>query len=245
MIRTKTIEKLIFWLAAAALISPLVFFETSYVFPFIVPKILYFRIMSALMLGAYLLLLGAHKKIYGLRPTILNIAVGLFFASLTISTFAGVDWYRSMWDSHERMLGLFTIFHYIIYYYVVVSTVREWKQWRQLLHVFLTVGIVVMLLGVWQRFVNTDALLNRGNTRVSATLGNPIYYSAFGMFLFFMGALLYVKEKTHTSSRIIGSLAVVLGFLGLFLGGSRGMFVSRDSLPRLLRIGYITEKIKS
>lgn len=225
MINTKTLERFIFWLAAFALISPLVFFETSYIFPFIVPKILYFRIVSALMLGAYLVIIGAHKKIYGFKPGILNIAVGLFFVSMTISTFVGVDWYKSMWDSHERMLGLFTIFHYIAYYFVVVSMIKEWKSWRTLLSVFLTVGIIVMLLGFWQRFVNPEALLNRGNSRVSATLGNPIYYSAYGMFLFFMGVLLYVKEKKHGPSRIIALLSIVFGFLGLFLGGSRGMLV--------------------
>jgi len=225
MLKIKTLERVPFYLAALALITPLVFLETSYVFPFIVPKTLYFRIITALMLGVYLVLLGIHKKTYGLRVSVLHVAVGAFFLSFLISTFTGVDWYRSMWDSHERMLGLFTLFHYIVFYVVATATIREWKDWKKLLHVFLSVGIVVMLLGVWQRFVNPDAMLNKGSERVSATLGNPIYFSAFGMFLFFMGIYLYIKERQDKHSRVIAISASVLGFLGLLLGGSRGMFI--------------------
>lgn len=225
MIRTKTIEHIVFFFACLALISPLVFFQTTYVFPFIVPKILYFRIIAALLFGGYLILLAAHKKAYSLRLNPLHIASAVFFGAFALSTFTGEDWYRSMWDGHERMLGLFTVLHYGIYYFVCVATLKEWPQWKRLLQVFLSVGVMMMLLGLWQRYGNVNAMLNKGNSRVSATLGNPIYFSAFGMFCMFLGAYLWIKERADQTSKIIAGSAIILGFFGIFLGGSRGVLV--------------------
>lgn len=224
MITTKKLEKIIYVFAIVALIMPLVFLQKTYVFPFIVPKVIFFRTIAAFMLGAYIMLLISNKKVYGTKLKGLNIAVALFFASFLISTFFGVDWYRSMWDGHERMLGLFTLFHYVVYYYVCVSIIKEWKQWKTMLMVFLGIGIILMLLGIKQRFFDPDFLLNRGFSRVSATLGNPIYFSGFGMFMFFMSGYLFVKERV-TPVRIYAAIAGILGLLGVFLGGSRGILL--------------------
>ncbi len=208
---------------------PLIVLPNSYIFPFIVPKIIWFRSLSLLMLGGYLLLLASNWQEYRPRLTAVNIFVGLFFLSFTISTFIGVDWYRSFWDNHERMLGLFTIFHYLVYYLVITSVVKEWRDWRWLLRIFLLAGTIIMIIGAMQK-VNPELLINRGSSRVSATLGNAIYFSGYGLFLFFVGLLLALKERGEILRlrsgqafwfwyAVAGSL---FGFLGVFWGGTRG-----------------------
>lgn len=224
MIQIKTMERLVFFLVAAALFMPLVFIESSFVFPFIVPKVIYFRIVSALLLGCYLVLVAVQRKAYGIRLTGVNLAVLLFFLSFTISTFAGVSWYHSLWDGHERMLGLFTIFHYVVFYLAAANVIKQMNDWKMLLRWFLGIGMVVMFFALWQKFVDPDLFLNRGNHRVSSTLGNPIYLSAFGMFMVFMGAYLHVIEKTK-KFHIYAISSVAVGLIGLFLGGSRGMLL--------------------
>jgi len=235
----KKFESLIKILVSLSFFVPLVVIPTSYIFPFIVPKILLFRSLSLIMLGIYIVLLASNWQKYKIHLTPINITVGLFFISFTISTFVGSDWYRSFWDNHERMLGLFTIFHYTVYYYIISSVLKEWRDWRLVLRIFLLAGSIVMLVGVWQRFVDTEFLLNRGLNRVSATLGNSIYFSGYGLFLMFVGYLLAIKEKKFSFWQWYAIAGSVLGFIGIFLGGTRGTLVGLVVGLGLLVIGYL------
>ena len=173
----KTLEKILKIVIGITFFVPILVLPTAYIFPFIVPKIIYFRSLVLVMFGLYLILLFSNLEKYRPRFSWVNIAVLLFFISFIISTFVGVDWYKSFWDNHERMLGLFTIFHYVVYYFIITTVVRDWSEWKWLIRTFLLAGSIVMFIGVLQRYVNPELLLNRGGTRVSSTLGNAIYLS--------------------------------------------------------------------
>lgn len=217
---TKYLEDFIKILACATFFVPLIVLPSSFIFPFIVPKVIIFRSLVELMLAAYILLLISNWDKYRPRFNIVNIAVVLFFFSFAISTFSGLDTYHSFWDNHERMLGLLTIFHYVSYCLICGAIFKEWKDWRRALLVFLGAGSVVMFIGLLQVF-NPNLLLNQGNARVASTLGNPIYVSGYGMFLFFVAALLFLKEKVQVW-KYLEATAGILAIMGLFLGGSRG-----------------------
>lgn len=214
------IRKLLPFGISAAFITPLVLLN-NYIFPFIVPKILFFRSLVMILLVGYLVLLISDFKRFRPRMTFLTISILLFWLSFAISTFSGVDWYHSFWDNHERMLGLFTITHYTLLYLIASSTFETERDWTIVFRSALLLGSAVMIVGVWQKFVDPQALLNNGSWRVSATLGNSIYYSGYGLFLLFLGVIEYFREQSRTWKWI--SLAVaVLGFLGIFFGGTRG-----------------------
>jgi O-antigen ligase len=241
MIMQKKLEYFIKILIGMTFFVPLLVFPQSYIFPFIVPKIIYFRSLVLLMFGAYIILLYINWAKYRIRMTPINIIVGLFFISFSISTFVGVDWYRSFWDNHERMLGLFTIFHYVLYYFIVTAVVQEWKDWKWILRIFLFAGSVVMSIGFIQTYINNDLLLNGGITaRVSATLGNSIYFSGYGLFLVFIGYLLAIKENVKKYNpwfwyAVVGGL---LGFWGVFGGGTRGALLGLVAGLGVLMISY-------
>ena len=202
-------------------VVPLIVLSESYIFPFIVPKIVLLRSIIIAMVVCYVSLLIVSWKEYAPRLTMIHGAVMLFFFSFFISTFFGTDWYKSFWDNHERMLGLFTITHYILFYIVVSQVITEWKDIRYIARCVLALGGIVMIIGMWQRFVDPEALLNRGSGRVASTLGNAIYYSGYGMFLFFFGLLIAYKEQIKEWKWFAYSIAA-LGALGIFLGGTRG-----------------------
>lgn len=217
----KYLERFVACLIATAFFVPLLVFPDSFIFPFIVPKILFFRSLVLLMFFSYVALLIVSWKEYKPRISVIHWAVLLFFFSFALSTFFGVDWYKSFWDNHERMLGLFTIAHYVLYYFVVSSLVKEWRDIQWLSRICLGVGGLVMLLGVWQRVVDTEFLLNRGSGRVASTLGNAIYYSGYGFFLLCFGALTCLKERV-LAWKWYAAIPAFLGFVGIFLGGTRG-----------------------
>ncbi len=221
----KFLPKLITYFTGIIFIVPLVVIPSSFIFPFIVPKILLFRSTVLLLLFGYLLLLWHQRERYIVRLTPLTVVVSLFFLSIGISTFVGEDWYRSFWDNHERMLGFFTLLHVWVYYLILTTVVKELRDWRWLMRVFLVFGGIVMFLGLWQKFVDPSFLLNRGGTRVSSTLGNAIYFSGFGFFLFFLGFVLTLKEEKKVW-KIWSGILSVLGFLGIFAGGTRGTIVA-------------------
>jgi O-antigen ligase len=238
---SRKLEYVIKFLIGATFFVPLIVLPSTYIFPFIVPKIIWFRSLTLLMLGAYILLLSSNWAKYRIKLTSVNVMVGLFFVSFAISTFVGVDWYRSFWDNHERMLGLFTIFHYAAYYFVITSVVKEWNDWKWILRTFLFAGGIVMCIGFIQTYINNDLLLNGGVTsRVSASLGNSIYFSGYGLFLMFVGYLLAIKEKTKKTNlwfwyAVLGGL---LGFWGVFGGGTRGALLGLIVGLGVLMISY-------
>jgi O-antigen ligase len=222
----KNLEYIIKFLIGTTFFVPLILLPSSYIFPFIVPKIVWFRSLVLLMLAIYILLLSCDWNKYKIRLTPINIAVGLFFISFAVSTFVGVDWYRSFWDNHERMLGLFTIFHYVVYYFIIVSTIKGWEDWKWILRTFLFAGGIVMFIGLLQK-ANPELLLNRGDDRVSATLGNSIYFSGYGLFLLSIGYLLAIKENVKKANPWFwyAALGGALGLWGIFGGGARGAFL--------------------
>jgi len=200
---------------------PFVVIPSNFVFPFIVPKILLFRSLVLFAFACYTVLLLMNWEKYKVRMNWLHWTVLLFWGSLFVSTFAGVDWYRSFWDNHERMLGLFTLSHYILFYFLLSTLFRTREDWKWLFRLFLVAGSVVMFIGVIQKYINPDLLLNRAQERVSATLGNAIYFSGYGLFLFFLGMSLFVEEKKKEWKWTMFGLGI-LGLLGVFIGGTRG-----------------------
>lgn len=216
----KILEKIIKMLVYASFFVPLVVISSSFIFPFIVPKILIFRSLVLVMLGCYILLLIINWQEYKLKFTPLNLVLVFFLLSFTLSTFLGVDAYHSFWDNHERMLGLFTVGHYVIYYFICSALFKNWSEWKFALKIFLLAGSLVMIVGVMQKF-DPNFLMNQGSTRVASTLGNSIYVGGYGLFLIFVAALLFLKEKDKLWRGVWVALGA-LSFLGLIFSGTRG-----------------------
>lgn len=236
----KILEKIVKWTTAISFIMPLFFFPyiaAHFIFPFIVPKVLLFRTIVLIMLGAFVLLLVSARAKYKVAWTPITLSLSLFLISFLLSTFLGVDWYHSFWDNHERMLGLFTLIHYFLYYLIATTVIREEKDWKFLLRFVMVAASLVMLVGVLQRTIFPDLLLNGGNSRVSATLGNPIYLGGYGLFLSFLGAYMFFKEEKKRA-KIYSLVAAVLGIVGLFLSSTRGSFLGLVAGAVVLFVWY-------
>ena len=216
----KNIEKIIKIFIYLTFFVPLVVVPSSFIFPFIVPKILLFRSLIAVSLLGFFLLLIINWQEYKPKFTWLSISLLSFLVSFAISTFIGVDPYHSFWDNHERMLGLFTIIHYIVYYLICSKVFKNWEEWKWALKVFLGAGTLVMFIGILQIF-KPDLLLNGGSDRVASTLGNSVYVGGYGLFLSFVAYLLFIKEKIKSFKYII-ALCGIMALVGVIFSGSRG-----------------------
>lgn len=216
-------QKIIRWLTIATFIVPLIVVPSQFIFPFIVPKILVFRTLVLCMLGVFVIAAAREREVYRIKWSAITIALGLFLLSFFLSTFFGTDWYHSFWDNHERMLGLFTIIHYVLYYGMVSTAIRGMDEWKMLLRYFVGAASMVMIIGIMQK-INPQFLLNNGNERVSATLGNAIYLGGYGLFTCFMSLLLFLSEQKN-NWRWYEVATGILGFVGMIISGTRGSFV--------------------
>lgn len=233
----KTLLLLVKFLTIATFFMPLLVFPDSFVFPFIVPKVVFFRSLAILLLMSYILLFAINKNEFRPRFSWLHGALLLYILSLVVSTFVGVDWYNSFWDNHERMLGTFTIFHYVVYYFVLTRVFKTSDEWRTLQWWFLGAGALVLGVGLIQR-VSPQFLLNGGSWRVIATLGNAIYVGGYGLFLAFLGYLVGIKE-TIAWKKYMAFLLSFLGVVGVFLSGTRGTMLGLFVSVGLLLLLYV------
>jgi len=216
----KKLEIALLFLLCAAFFTPLLVPYRTYIFPFIVPKVLWFRSLAVVMLGVYAILLTTNYQRYKVKLTPITVAVLAFFVSLALSTFTSVDWYRSFWDGHERMLGLFTLVHYLAFYLVVTHTEFGRARWQWITRWFMGAASLVMLVGIQQK-IDPTYLLNNGSDRVAGTLGNAIYLGGYGLFLIWLAGLAWFRETTSGGKTYAG-LVGFLGVSGLLFSGTRG-----------------------
>ncbi len=233
----KTLEQVVKILIYATFFVPLIVVPSSFIFPFIVPKILMFRSLVEIMLGAYVLLLIINWQEYKPRFTALNLTLAAFLLSFALSTFFGVDPYHSFWDNHERMLGLFTIIHCVIYYFICTAMFRTWADWKWALRGFLLAGAAVMFVAFMQT-QNPNLLLGQGSSRTASTLGNPIYVGGYGLFLTFVAFLLAIREKNNVW-RAVEIVLGLLAFLAIFWSGTRGSLLGFVAGAAVAVLGYI------
>ncbi len=224
------------YLIYATFFVPLIVLPNSFIFPFVVPKVLFLRTMVLVVLGLYCLLLAINWKEFRPRLNLAGVSVLAFLVSFILSSFFGVDFYHSLWDNHERMLGLFTIIHYVILYFIAQTIFTSWGQWRKSFLVFLGVGTIVMLLGCYQK-IDPNFLLNQGSDRIVSTLGNAIYVGGYALFLFFISLLLFLKERSQ-GWKIAEALMGLLAILGMVFSGTRGSLLGLLVGLVIIILGY-------
>ncbi len=210
------------YIAYISFLVPLVIVPNSFIFPFIVPKALLFRsvVLILLAMSAAIYFSERKQKQVKVGRSWLSWAIAAFFTSMVVSTFVGVDWYRSFWDNQERMLGLFTLLHYGAFFLICSYLFRTYDEWKKAFLVFCGVGMVVIGIGLVQK-IFPNFLYNRGAGRVTSTFGNTIYLGGYGLFLFFIGWFFAIKEKINWSKWFF-ALSSVLGLVAIFISGTRG-----------------------
>lgn len=205
-----------------ALLMPLFVGLRTFTFPFIVPKILFFRIIVELAFVLYLFLIWRNKSFLP-RKNLLLYLTSLFMLIIFLSAVFGVDWQNSWWGNFERMEGVFTILHVYLYFILLGSILREKKDWQRFFNILLAVSATVIFTGLIQRFASAGKpFITLGSTnRVFGTLGNYIYFGQYSFFTFWLAALSWHWCQWKHRAWLYSSI-MILAVVGLFLAASRG-----------------------
>lgn len=217
----KVLKAIVYAGIYGGLLMPLVFIPVV-IFPFVFSKLIAFQILIGLTFPAYLILAWIEPQ-YRPRWSLMYAAIGAYFLALLLSVIFAVDPVRAWWGNQERMNGLFTLLHFLLWLTMTVSLIKTWPQWQKLLNYQIILGVFMGCVALLQRpFPNL--LLFPAGGRVGGLLDNPIYMGAYQLFILFFLALLWFKTKSN-GWRAWYVIAFIISMLSMFAAGSRGPFM--------------------
>lgn len=214
-----------FILVSLALLSPLWVFK-DLLFPFITSKAFMFRAFVEAALPFYVFLLVKRKDF---RPSWRNpllLAMGAFLLFNFAASLTGVNQNRSLWGNFERMGGTYYLAHLMLLaMYVVLLAQIGGKHIKYILYVVFGIAAFITLNGVsgWLHgpIIVPDPSLP---SRVSSTLGNPIFLGSYLILPMFLAAFFALQEETR-AKKIVFWLITALFFAGVILSVTRGALV--------------------
>jgi O-antigen ligase/tetratricopeptide (TPR) repeat protein len=236
----KIVPIIFFILVCLSLLAPLWVFK-DLLFPYVTSKAFYFRICIELALPFYLYLLIVRPE---LRPkwkkSPLNVLMVIFLILNLISALLGVSVIRSLFGNFERMGGVYYLGHLtLLYFYVLMIAEFGGSYLKRFLQMVLAVALIVTINGIfgklgWPVLVMDPSL----PTRVSSTLGNPIYLGSFLIVPLFLAIFLGIQEES-IGKRITYYFSGFLFLVGILLSGTRGANVGLVGCLFFSALAYI------
>ncbi|MFZ6015894.1 MAG: O-antigen ligase family protein [Patescibacteria group bacterium] len=221
----KTLRTIVLIGIYGGLLMPVYFpvlFLPDVIFPFVFSKLIFFQILIGLTVPAYIILAWIEPK-YRPRWSFLYIAFIAYYIALFLSVIFAVDPIRSWWGNQERMNGLFTMLHFLVWLTMATSLIKTWKEWKRLLNYQIFLGVFMACIALLQKPFPKLLSFPAGD-RVGGLLDNPIYQGAYQLFILFFIALLFLKTKSN-GWRTWYVLAGITSLTAMFAAGSRGPFM--------------------
>ncbi|MDP3052565.1 MAG: O-antigen ligase family protein [bacterium] len=210
----------------------------STLFPFIVGKYVFFRVVVELALIFFLWawVRGEFQfsklKLKILTPLV--IAVSVFTLIFLLAGFLGYDPSASFWSNFERGEGGLQMLHLFIFFVLLGLLFRDEKAWRRMFIVSALVAVLVIAYG-FAAALKISGFIGPGICeRFAGSLGNSAYIGTFMIFALFYAGYLLINGLRQSASGphkfaslkkwLWGSL-MVLFLIILIFSGTRGAFL--------------------
>ncbi|MFA6514426.1 MAG: O-antigen ligase family protein [Patescibacteria group bacterium] len=201
-------------------------------FPYISSKQISFNILMELLFAFWVVLIWRYPSY---RPKLNLMVVGLisYFAIILLSCFTGVDFNLSFWGDVERMLGFFHLLHFLIFFFILITVFRTWKEWQILFLASITAAVIVSLIG----------LLGKHGY---STIGNTAYVSGYLIFNIFFATILFFRTRNNWRYLyFIPTIIMLLQFKNMHTSGAIiGLAASIFMAMLLIGIFHSQKKIK-
>lgn len=224
-------------LAAIVVLTPLVFWHGVF-FPFTFTKTILFYTLVELACVLWIPF-ALTSPTYRLRMSGIGISVILFFGVLVLASATGVNWSHSLWSDIERMMGLFTFFHLVLFFLMISSFVRDSNYRNLLFQLSFGTSVLVALIGMFQ--------IDPAAVRVESTVGNAAFLATYLLVHVFVGLMLLLEHRRFDWKSCMYAVGVFLvvttliftetraGVLGLIAGaGALGVLFLLFANPNVL-----------
>jgi len=192
---------------------------SSMFFPFITGKNFTFRILTELLFGGWLILALRHSA-YRLKFSWIAVSVAVFVGVIALADFLGENPFKSFWSNFERMEGLVTLIHLLLYFLAVGTVLNTEKLWNRLFNTSIAVSVVLGIYGLFQ--LAGKVVINQGGTRLDATFGNATYLAIYMLFHVFLTTIMLVRWRGHGFVRFFYGAAIFLQLFILYNTATRG-----------------------
>jgi len=173
------------WSLYATTLTPLVF-SSGTIYPYVLPRAVYFRVLVAVAAAVALYLVVARPGGSGraearvVRDPVLA-ALGVLVTVQLVGAIAGASPARSLFGDMERMGGVLAWLHYLAFY-LALRTLATERQFLSLFRILTGVVLCVGAIAILQSFgVRIGILPGTVQDRVVGTLGNSGYLAAYEM----------------------------------------------------------------
>ena len=152
----------------------------------------------------------------------------------------------AFWSNFERGEGGLQMLYYGLFFALLALVIRTKHEWKRFLVYLLPIGAMVSLYAIGQRLNylyiqnlkalaaaaggNIDQKLLQANpwsgffgdgARISGTLGNPLYISAFILFILFFVTLLFWEQVESKAGKIALAMVAVFEIIVFSMADSR------------------------
>lgn len=243
MSKTNFLSGAVKWLLTATALTPLVVSNAT-IYPFVFPKIIFYRILVELALAlalVYLLALRAgeiNKSLAGFYSAFkqalknpLIVFLSLFFLSLILSVVFAENVYRAFWGDIERGVGLFGFLHFYAFL-ILVSVFFNQKDWLRFFKISLAVGAFLIGFAFLEYFGLKFLFLSPPRkARPESLIGNSAFFATHLIFLSAFAFIVFQKSKESLSAvysrsdyfwKYFSLAVLVLSLAAIFMTGTRG-----------------------
>ncbi len=216
--KIKVFKWIIYTCLYLTLITPLLVWG-KLLFPYISPRVFFFRIVIEIALFFYILLALSCSK-YRPRFSKLTYLILIYILLMTIASIFGVNLYHSFWGDIERGEGLLTIYHLFIFFILITSLFKRKKHWFRFFNVSIVVSLLVALYALGQKFGLSFLLQSAGGDRLASTIGNASFLAAYLLIHIFLCLFFLVQQSKNW--RIFYGFILLFEIYILFQTGTRG-----------------------
>jgi len=212
-------------------LMPLIVFR-DYISPFHFGKVIVFRSIIEILFIFYLALITLNKE-YRPKLNIFSKTLLLFTGLFGVSTLFSVNSSLSFWGALERMGGLWTFIHFVVFFFIITSVFKTKKSWLFFLQITIAVGIVSAIYGFLQKGDFSFIMGSGGRLRIFGTIGNPALFAGYEIFVFFLSLTLALSswvsrngKEYYWGAALLSGIAIAMTAVrGALLGTAIGILI--------------------
>ncbi|MFC1612273.1 O-antigen ligase family protein [Patescibacteria group bacterium] len=228
------LQSIIKYFLYALALTPLIITPFT-IFPFIFGRGLIIQLLIEVIFGFYVILAISNKQ-YRPRINTMTALLGIFLIVLFFSSILGTDFNRSFWGNESRFTGWFFLLHLFLFFIVISSIFRSKKDWNNFLGFNVWVAIVMFGIAILSLFGVEFWGVDLG-TRISGTLGNPIFLATYFILNLIFALYLFLNAK-HIKTKAVWLLFSIIIFIGIILTQSNGALLGLGSGAMVGLVSY-------
>lgn len=202
------------------LLTPFIF-NTTFYFPFVAPKSLFFMGLTEIVFFLWLFLIWKNPQ-YRPKITSLLLALILFLIVMSLSSIWGANFSHSFWSKFERMTGLLMWLHLFVFFLVLSSVFNSIVDWKKFFIISVLISSLISIIALLELAQVKGFIIS---PRQGASLGNSSFLGSYLLFNVFL-AFWLIFQKKEWLWKISFLAIIIVNFLAIFRSQAQAVFFS-------------------